>query len=136
MSGALEDKAVPLHDQAETILAYVATNRDHRPSERDSGPGMPFVDNNQDLDWPETGGRFTHVNRFQNQGKNISLVPGKWYLFEWYVKLNTPGVADGVTRLWVDDATAPVGAQTLRMEYTDMRWLRTGEAGREFGPCG
>jgi len=131
--GTLEDKSVLLHDPAETILSYVATSRNQLPAEPNSGPGMPFIDNNQDLDWPETGGKFTHVNRFQNQGRNITLEPGKWYLFEWYVKLNTPGVADGITKLWIDDATSPVTTQTLRLEHRDMRWLRSGEAGREFG---
>ena len=131
--GTLEDKAVLLHDPAETILAYVGTSRNQLPVEPNSGPGMPFIDNSQDVDWPETGGRFTHINRFQNQGRNITLEPGKWYLFEWYIKLNTPGVANGLTKLWVDDATRPITTQTLRMDYKDMRWLRSGEAGTEFG---
>lgn len=131
--GSLEDKSVMLHDPASTITAYVATNRNQLPDTPDSGPGMPFVANYQDLDWPETGGRYTSVNRFQNQGRNITLQPGKWYLFEWYIRLNAPGVSDGETRLWIDDASEPIDAQTLRMHYTDMRWLRSKDAGRRFG---
>jgi len=131
--GALEDKSVMLHDRDETIVAYVGTNRNHLPVEPNSGPGLPFLANYQDVDTPETGGQYTKVNRFQNQGKNITLQPGHWYLFEWYVKLNTPGQSDGATRLWIDDATPPVAAQTLRMEYTDMRWLRSRDAGKRFG---
>ena len=131
--GTLEDKSVLVHDRQETILTYVGTSRNQLPVEQNSGPGMPFVANYQDLDWKETGGAFTRVNRFQNQGRNITLQPGKWYLFEWFIKLNTPGVSNGETRLWIDDATGPIAAQTLRMAYTDMRWLKSQDAGKQFG---
>ena len=131
--GTLEDKSVLLHDQDNIITAYVGTNRNHLPVVRDSGPGMPYIANYQDVDTPETGGRYTLVNRFQNQQRNITLQPGKWYLFEWYVRLNTPGISDGVTKLWIDDATDPITAQTLRMEYRDMRWLKYEHAHRQFG---
>ena len=131
--GTLEDKSVLLHDPGETIMAYVGTNRNQLPVEKDSGPGRPFVANYQDLDWPETDGRFTHVNRFQNQGADITLQPGKWYLFEWYVKLNTAGLPNGVTKLWIDDASEPIASQTLRMYQTDMRWVKSKDAGKQFG---
>ena len=131
--GTLEDKSVMLHDQANTLVAYVGTNRNHLPVIPDSGPGKPFVANYQDVDTPETGGQYNKVNRFQNQGKNITLQPGQWYLFEWYVKLNDAGQSNGVTRLWIDAADKPITKQTLRMEYTDMRWLKTRDAGKQFG---
>ena len=131
--GTLEDKSVLLHDQANTITAYVGTSRNHLPTEPNSGPGLPFVANYQDVDRPETGGVYTKINRFQNQRRNIALEPGKWYLFEWYVKLNTPGLSDGITKLWVDDASGPIGVQTLRMQYNDMRWLRRQDAHKQFG---
>ena len=131
--GTLEDKSVLLHDQENTITAYVGTNRNHLPVVRDSGPGMPYIANYQDVDTPETGGRYTLVNRFQNQQRNITLQPGKWYLFEWYVRLNAPGLSNGVTRLWIDDATDPITTQTLRMEYRDMRWLKYEHANKQFG---
>ena len=118
--GTLEDKSVMLHDPTNSITAYVATSRNHQPVVPNSGPGMPFVANYQDVDWAEAGGQYTNVNRFQNQGNDITLQPGRWYLFEWYVRLNTPGVADGVTKLWIDDATAPTVQQTLRLHHTDM----------------
>ena len=54
--GTLEDKSVMLHDQANTLVGYVGTNRNHLPVVHDSGPGKPFVANYQDLDTPETGG--------------------------------------------------------------------------------
>src|SRR5262245_38517011 len=89
--GPLEDKSVMLHDKAETIVAYVGTNRNQQPAYPNSGPGVPFVANYQDVDTPETNNQYTLINRFQNQGKKFTLVPGHWYLFEWYIKLNTPG---------------------------------------------
>jgi hypothetical protein len=132
--GTLEDKSVMLHDPPlASMTAYVASNRNHLPVEPHSGPGMPFVANYQDLDWPETGWQFTRVNRFQNQGNDITLQPGRWYLFEWYLRMNTPGVSDGATRLWIDDASRGVPRQTLRLAYDDMRWLRTVDAGKQFG---
>ena len=120
--GSLEDKSVMLHDTNYKLTAYVATNRNHRPVETNSGPGMPFVANYQDVD----------VNRFQNQKRNLTLASGRWYYFEWYVKLNTPGQPNGVTKLWIDDASKPVTTPTLRMQYDDMRWLRKDDAGRSF----
>ena len=130
--GTLEDKSLLLHDQTGTITAYVGSSRNHWPVEPHSGPGMPFLTSYQDVDWSETGGQYTRVNRFQNQGNDIVLQPGKWYLFEWYIRLNTPGVPDGVTKLWIDDASQPIASQTLRIHYNDMRWLRSTDAGKRF----
>jgi hypothetical protein len=130
--GSLEDKSLLLHGPFDTITAYVGSNRNHWPVEPHSGPGMPFVANYQDLDWPETGGAYTRINRFQNQGNDIVLEAGKWYLFEWYIRLNTPGMSDGVTKLWIDDASQPITSQTLRVQYNDMRWLRNNDAGKQF----
>jgi len=131
--GTLEDKSVMLHDSANTLVAYVGTNRNQLPSQPDSGPGIPFIANYQDIDVGETNGQYTNVNRFQNQGRNITLQPGRWYLFEWYIKLNTPGRSDGLTKLWIDDAGRPIVVQTLRMQYTDMRWLKSTDSGKRFG---
>jgi hypothetical protein len=131
--GTLEDKSVILHDHARSISAYVATSRNQQPEIANSGPGVPFVANYQDLDWRDTDGQFTNVNRFQNQGRDLTLERGKWYLFEWYVKLNTPGEADGVTKLWIDDATQPIAEQTLRMHHTNLRWLRKADGAKQFG---
>jgi hypothetical protein len=132
--GSLEDKSLLLHNPPEASLtAYVATSRNEWPWIPNSGPGMPFVANYQDVDWEETGGQYTKVNRFQNLNNDITLRPGRWYLFEWYVRLNRPGISDGVTRLWIDDASQPITRQTLRLEYDDMRWRRSHEADKRFG---
>jgi hypothetical protein len=131
--GTLEDKSVMVHDSQNTITAYVATSRDARPTVAASGPGMPFVANYQDLDWQETEGALTRVNRFQTERNPIVLLPGRWYLFEWYIKLNTPGTSNGITRLWIDEASRPIARQTLRLQHTDMRWLRREDAGKAIG---
>jgi hypothetical protein len=130
--GALEDKSIILQDPERTLTTYVGTSRNHFPVVPNSGPGMPFVANYRDVDLADTGGQFTRVNRFQNQGNDITLQPGRWYLFEWHIKMNTPGVSDGVTRLWVDDASGPIATQTLRLHYTDMMWLRQGDEGKQY----
>jgi hypothetical protein len=132
--GPLEDKSVMLHDPPlASMTAYVGSSRNHFPVEPHSGPGMPFIANYQDLDWPDTGGQFTRVNRFQNQGQDITLQPGNWYLFEWYLKMNTPGMSNGVAKLWIDEAFTQRSKQTLRLAYDDMRWLRKEDAGKQFG---
>jgi hypothetical protein len=130
MWGTLEDKSLLLSDRAETIIAYVGTSRNHLPVEPNSGPGMPFLASYQDIDWPETAFQYSKVNRFQNVGNNLTLQPGKWYFFEWHVKLNTPGMSDGIAQLWVDDAA--LASPALRLEHTDMRWLKQGDAGKQF----
>lgn len=33
---------------------------------------------------------------------SVPLLDGKWYCIEYHIKLNTPGVADGVSEIWVD----------------------------------
>jgi hypothetical protein len=80
---------------------------------------------------PSPNGEYTAcVNRTQNMGNDLVLQPGRWYLFEWYVKLNTPGAANGVTKLWVDDASGPIATQTLRASYTDVVFRTTGDGWR------
>src|SRR6185295_13139388 len=66
------------------------------------------------------------------QRNDITLKRGTWYLFEWYVKLNAPGTSNGVTKLWIDEASGPISTQTLRMQYDDMRWLRYHDIDKEF----
>jgi hypothetical protein len=53
-------------------------------------------------------------NFYQNQGTPLVFQPGRWYCVEVYVKLNTPGVADGELAAWIDGE--------LKLSYT----------GREF----
>jgi hypothetical protein len=67
-------------------------------------------------------------DRPQNLGNDITLTPGRWYLFEWHIKLNTPGVQNGISELWINDASAgPITAQTKRMHYTNVRYLLSGQ---------
>jgi hypothetical protein len=71
--------------------------------------------------------------RLPSQGQGITLDPDKWYLVEWHVKLNSPGVPDGVAELWIDDASRPISTQTLRLRQQDMRWLGPDDAGKQLG---
>lgn len=47
---------------------------------------------------------FQTTNFYQNQGAPTAMTPGRWVCFELQAKMNTPGQADGLFRLWVDDA--------------------------------
>jgi hypothetical protein len=54
-------------------------------------------------------------------GNDIKWKPGVWHRVEYYFKLNDPGVANGIVKLWVDEV-APKGQpqpQTLRLSYSD-----------------
>ncbi len=59
-------------------------------------------------------------NKPQNQGNDITFQSGKWYLVEFYVKLNTPGISDGIAKVWIDDASNTVSSQTLRIYYNNL----------------
>ena len=62
----------------------------------------------------------------QNIGYDLVAQADKWYLVELHVKMNTPGSADGIAELWMDDATTgPPSSQTLRMRYTNLNWGAT-----------
>ena len=41
-------------------------------------------------------------NFFVNRGDPVSFVPDRWYCIEVFVKLNTPGAADGQLAAWID----------------------------------
>jgi len=41
-------------------------------------------------------------NFYQNQGDPVVFQPGRWYCLEVFVKLNTPGAADGEVAAWID----------------------------------
>jgi hypothetical protein len=53
-------------------------------------------------------------NFYQNHGLPVVFLPERWYCLEAYVKLNTPGAADGELAAWIDGE--------LKLAYT----------GREF----
>jgi hypothetical protein len=73
--------------------------------------------------------------RGQNQGNDLQWEPGKWYLVEIYVKVNDPGAANGIVKVWIDDASSPVGGQTLRLSYGDLT-LREAGQGNGFSEIG
>lgn len=41
-------------------------------------------------------------NFYQNRGEPVVFEPGRWYCIEVFVKLNTPGAADGELAAWID----------------------------------
>ena len=45
-------------------------------------------------------------NMYQNQGVDFSIPDGHHVCYEYHIKLNTPGVADGQIELYVQDLTA------------------------------
>ena len=70
---------------------------------------------------------------YQNQGNDIILQPGNWYLFEFYLKINTPGIENGVAKLWVDNATTPITKQTLRLSYNNVLFRNTNDLPTSLG---
>jgi hypothetical protein len=69
----------------------------------------------------------TKVWRHQNQGNDMFLESGRWYYIEYHLKLNTPGFADGIWEVWIDDCGADglgcTGPGTLRAQHTDVQWV-------------
>jgi uncharacterized protein YjdB len=49
----------------------------------------------------------------------LTLQRGRWHHVRWFVRLNTPGAADGAQRLWINDM--------LRGEWTGIRFRDTRE---------
>jgi hypothetical protein len=49
-------------------------------------------------------------NFYQNQGEPVTFETDRWYCLEVFVKLNTPGKADGALAAWIDGR--------LALEYT------------------
>ena len=74
----------------------------------------------------------------QNQGitYEMSKNVGVWTFVEMHVKLNTPGVRDGVFEMWLDNCgetgTACPATPTLRARYTNVGWRPAGET-RKLG---
>jgi len=65
----------------------------------------------------------------QNVGNDITIQAGNWYFYEVHYRLSTPGRADGLFELWVDNCgssgTSCPAAPTLRMRRTDVNNGRT-----------
>jgi hypothetical protein len=65
----------------------------------------------------------TKWNDFNNlkwlgfKGGGTPLDPGRWYMLEGHVKLNTPGASDGVFEFWLDGV--------LQASATDLNWVGT-----------
>ena len=95
---------------------------------RIGGSGSPFGDGAFDTcpvyDCNTTGAVFYYR---QNQGSRFTLsqITGHWAYVEMHVKLNTPGQANGIWELWLNDCGTDgqcTGTPTLRSRYTTVQW--------------
>ena len=88
--------------------------------------GTPGIPNGTSIHWngsrePGWGGQvwadvnYGSVNFLPNTGNHKVMANDTWYCVEEHVKLNTPGIADGVVEVWVD------GLQTLHFPGRTMR---------------
>lgn len=84
-----------------------------------------------ELAWQPAGD--VDVWRYQNMGEHTPLADGQWNFVEIHYRLNTPGVADGVIEMWVDqcgaDGMACAGAPSLKMRHEDVMMRRAGDEG-------
>ncbi len=92
------------------------------------GSGSPFSDGAYDTcpvyDCNTTGAVYYYR---QNQGSKLTLsqITGHWAYVEMHVKLNTPGQANGIWELWLNDCGTNgvcTGTPTLRSHYTTVQW--------------
>lgn len=70
-----------------------------------SGQGEYFVEHSYIDNWQFFG-------LFQNQGAPVEVRDNQWDKLKLYVRLNTPGVANGIIMLWVND--------TLKLSYSNV----------------
>jgi len=111
--GSMTDKGIYLRNSSDdSVKIRLEYSRERETAtEYFPGSGKPAI------------GSYAFANPgvvFQNQGNDITFQPGKWYLVEFYVKLNDPGVANGIVKFWVDDASLPITSQTLRLSYNNI----------------
>jgi hypothetical protein len=68
--------------------------------------------------------------RLQNVS-SFDMTAGNWYYIEIHIKLNTPGVANGVWEMWIDNCGANglgcTGPGTLRARHTNVMWRGSGD---------
>lgn len=70
----------------------------------------------------------------------VGLVNDRWYLFEWQIKMNTPGVADGIARGWLDGVLRYEKTNLLlrNVGHDDLHvrtvWLNVHSGGELVGP--
>jgi hypothetical protein len=71
-------------------------------------------------------------------GKTGALEKNRWYSVEQYVKMNTPGKADGVLRAWIDGELAFENTQLRFRDVADLRietlWMNIYHGGTKTAP--
>ncbi len=69
----------------------------------------------------------------QNLGNDIAMTSGNWFYFEVHIKLNTPGNADGIFEMWINNCGSAGNAcgasPVLRARYTNVNWGKTATNG-------
>ena len=72
------------------------------------------------------------VNLVQNQGQEAGPQAPNWYYVEVHLRLNTPGVNDGVLEVWMDNCGTNgrgcTSAGTLRLRYTNVLFRVAGDS--------
>ncbi|UCF68300.1 MAG: hypothetical protein JSV80_03095 [Acidobacteriota bacterium] len=66
-----------------------------------------------------TSGTSEDMTLEQNDGLPVSLVPGMWHELQLHVSLNSPGQADGIIEVWIDNV------RKARYDDVDVRGLYT-----------
>lgn len=86
---------------------------------------------------PDPNGRLGEVWPWTT-GMNGLLERNRWYCIEQYIKLNTPGITDGIFRVWVDGRLAfdkidmrVRDTSSLKVEYI---WMNVYHGGRAPAP--
>ena len=52
--------------------------------------------------WPDKVAACGDDYDYMLGGQPVAFVPGEWHVVEHHLRMNTPGVADGVLQAWVD----------------------------------
>jgi hypothetical protein len=71
------------------------------------------------MEWQPTSG--SSGNRFSNTGYNPTIVNNVWYKVTMRAVLNTPGVANGIIQIWIDDK--------LLMDQKDINYRGASQGG-------
>lgn len=83
----------------------VSTQRRYQVMPYVSSTGTWFVQHSYIDDW-----RF--FDKAQNVGTPVQVAMGQWMKIKLYTRMNTPGVSNGIIRLWIDDV--------LKMDYDNV----------------
>ena len=64
------------------------------------------------------------INYYSNTGYDPTIYDGQWYKITWRQVINTPGVANGIFQMWIND--------TLAMNYSTVKFRASTEGSMAF----